>query len=367
MLTVLYQYIYLILVIFLTVFAMSKYNGMSNQRLENHNKANMGSLFVVVIFFILAIGFRPISSFFVDMANYNAEYYAFHYGSPFVFDWNAENYLFDNLFAWMGSLMMDIRLFFLLISIIYFGCAAIACIKIFPNDALLTFVVFLGALSTYSYGTNGIKAGAAASIFLLALAYRDSKVLSAFLLFVTLGCHHSMLAPIVAYVMATVYRKPHLYLCAWLGCLLLAAAHVTFFQTLFAGYTDEHGASYLAVDNPDKDVTGFRPDFVLYSAVPIFLGFYLMVKKRIKSDYFNFLWCVYTATNCVFLLCTYGSYINRIAYLSWLMYPIVLLYPFINISWSINQKKYLKQAVYYHLLFTVFMVFIYYVFFALHH
>ena len=367
MLLSLYQYIYLIIVILLTVSAMSQYNGMSNQGFENHNKANVGSLFVVVVFFILTIGFRPISSVFVDMANYNAEYYTLLYGNSFEYDWKADNFLFDNLFAWMGSLMLDIRLFFLLIAVIYFGCAAHACRKIFPNDALLAFVVFLGALSTFSYGTNGIKAGAAASILLLALAYREKKVHAIVFLMTSLGFHHSMLVPVVAYGMAYFYKKPKAYLWAWIVCLLLAAAHVTFFMSLFSGYTDEHGAEYLVVDSFEKDVTGFRPDFILYSAVPIFLGFYLMVKKRIKSDYFNFLWCVYTATNCVFLLCTYGSFINRIAYLSWLMYPIVLLYPFINISWSINQKKYLKQAVYYHLLFTVFMVFIYYGFFALHH
>ena len=169
-----------------------------------------------------------------------------------------------------------------------------------------------------------------------------------------------MLAPIVAYVMATFYKKPQSYLYAWIVCFLLAAAHITFFQTLFAGFTDEQGAGYLAVNRADKAVSGFRPDFILYSAVPVFLGYYLMTKKRVKSDSYIFLWCVYTATNCVFLLCTYGSYINRIAYLSWLMYPIVLLYPFVNVVWSPYQKKYLKNVVYYHLYFTLFMVFIYY-------
>jgi len=354
-----YQYIYLIFVILFTVYVMSQYSGMSYQKFVNHRNTNQGFLFVV-LFFIFVIGLRPVSGYFVDMANYNTYYYSINYGTPFEFDWNSDNYLFDNLMAWMGSLWLDIRLFYVFVSVIYFGCAAIAFKKIFPNDSLLAFVVFLGAFSTFSYGTNGIKAGAAASIFLLALAYRENKALSVFLLFVTLGCHHSMLAPIVAYVMATIYRKPKLYLYTWVVCLLLAAAHVTFFQSLFAGFTDEQGAGYLDVERIDKDVTGFRPDFILYSAVPVFLGYYLMTKKHIKSDYFNFIWCVYTATNCVFLLCTYGSYINRIAYLSWLMYPIVILYPFINISWSLIQKKYLKQAVYYHLGFTVFMVFIYY-------
>ena len=140
---------------------------------------------------------------------------------------------------------------------------------------------------------------------------------------------------------------------------MLAAAHITYFQSLFSGFTDEHGANYLTVDNQEKFVSGFRPDFIIYSAIPIFVGYYLIGKQKIKSPYYNFLWCVYTLTNSVFLLCTYGSFINRIAYLSWLMYPFVLLYPFVNAYWHERQHQYLRYAVYGHLGFTLFMVLIY--------
>lgn len=358
MLASIYHYIYHIIVIILTIFAMSSYKRWNPSR-NNSYKYNNGGLFIITIFFIFAIGLRPVSYSFIDMMAYS-DYYDAGLGSQFFFTFDTDNYLFDNIVPWFASNYIPLRWFYLLIAAIYFGGIALACKKIFPQDALLAFIVFLGAFSTFSYGTNGIKAGAAASIFLLALAYRENKVLSLFLLWVTLGFHHSMLAPIVAYVIALFYKNPKAYLIAWIVCLLLAAAHVTFFQSFFSGFTDEHGASYLTVDSYEKAVSGFRPDFILYSAVPVFLGYYLMTKKHIKSDYFNFLWCIYTATNCVFLLCTYGSFINRIAYLSWLMYPIVLLYPFINISWSQNQKKYLNYTVYFHLSFTVFMVFIYY-------
>ena len=354
-----YQYIYLVIVIILTISVISQYDGMDYKKYINHSNASISTLIVITLFFTIAIGLRPLSWVFVDMMNYYQDY-QLQYGAPFAFSLEYDNFIFDNILPLFASLRIPIEIFFLLISCIYFGCAAIACSKIFPRDALLAFVAFLGAFSTFSYGTNGIKAGAAASIFLLALASRKNKVLSIIFLFVSIGCHHSMLAPIVAYVMATYYRNPKLYLYAWIVCLLLAAAHITFFQSLFAGFTNEHGSEYLTTNRLDKNVTGFRPDFILYSAVPIFIGYYLMTKRRISSDYFSFLWCIYTATNCVFLLCTYGSYINRIAYLSWFMYPVVLFYPFINISWSRYQKKYLKQAVYYHLCFTLFMVFIYY-------
>lgn len=358
MLASLYNYLYHIIVIILTFSVMSSYKRWHPVNGVKHPNSNNTSLFITVFFFILAIGLRPISYVFVDMMAYYFDYESL-VGQPYDFTLETDNFLFDNILPWFAANGIPISLYYLLVATIYIGCIAIACKKIFPCDALLAFIVYLGAFSTFSYGTNGIKAGAAASVFLLALAYRKNIILAVFFLWVSLGFHHSMLAPIVAFVIALFYKKPKVYLIGWIACLLLAAAHVTYFQSLFSGFTDEHGASYLTGDTYTA-VSGFRPDFILYSAAPVFVGYYLMAKKHIQSDTYNFLWCVYTLTNCVFLLCTYASFINRIAYLSWLMYPIVLLYPFLNIVWSNNQRKYLKYAVYYHVGFTAFMIFIYY-------
>lgn len=355
-----YQTIYLIIVIILTFTVMSSYGRIG---VNSIRKSDNSKVLFLALFLIIAIGLRPVSGlYFVDMANYNS-YYNVIYGQPFVLSLEVDNFIFDNVFSWFASQMIPVEYFFLFIAAIYFGCVAWACVKIFLNDSLLAFIVYLGAFSTFSYGTNGIKAGAAASIFLLALAYRNNKPLAVFFLWASLGFHHSMLAPIVAYVVAYFYRQPKAYLWAWIICLLLAAAHVTLFMSLFVGYSSEHEAEYLTTNSYDKSVSGFRPDFILYSAVPIFLGYQFMRKRYVVSDYFNFIWCVYTATNCVFLLCTYGDFINRIAYLSWLMYPIVLLYPFVNTEWPNHpntSKRYLKYAVYGHLGFTAFMTFIYY-------
>ena len=358
----LYQYVYLIIVILLTYSAMSRYSLIVSSGLYNYDNSRRSSLFALTLLLIIVIGLRPVSWVFVDMWNYHKDY-QIKLGHSFSIDFDAENFLFDNILPWFASNRIPEELYFLFIAAIYFGCMAWACVKIFPRDAYLAFVVYLGAFSTFSFGTNGIKAGAAASIFLLSLAYRNNKPLAIFFLCASLGFHHSMLAPIVAYVMAYFYKKPKAYLWAWIVCFLMAAAHVTIFMSLFSGYTDEHGASYLAANAVEKNVSGFRPDFILYSAIPIFVGYNLIKKRYVISETFNFLWCIYTMTNCVFLLCTYGSYINRIAYLSWLMYPIVLLYPFVNTKWTNHPtvlNKYLKYAVYGHLGFTAFMTFIYY-------
>ncbi|MBQ6062963.1 MAG: EpsG family protein [Prevotella sp.] len=358
-----YHPFYLILITILTFAVMKDYVRWKYINYANHYYSKNNHAIFLAIFLIFFIGLRPVDEkYFVDMYMYDHSYYTMYFGERFWFNWDTENYLFDNFIAWMGSMKIEVEYFFLIMALIYFGCMLWACWKLFPKDSLLTFLMYLGAFSTFSFGTNGIKAGVAASLFLIALAYyKDNKIVAVLFLWLSLGFHHSMLAPVVAFVIAHFYKNPKAYLSAWFMCLLLAAVHVTFFMNLFSGFTDDHGASYLEEETEDviRNVSGFRPDFILYSAVPIIVGYLLISTKQITNKTYHFLWSVYTLTNCVFLLCTYGSFINRIAYLSWLMLPFVLLYPFTNIRWSNRQNQYLKYVVFGHLGFTLFMFFIY--------
>jgi len=358
----LYQTVYLLIVLSMTVLVMQRYAIVDFTEREDYPVFRNGIAWALTSFLVLFVGFRPLSGrYFVDMSAYAASYKALLWGRPFHFKWDTDNVIFDNLFALYGAQKIPIEYFFLLIACIYFVCMAVACRKLFPNDVLLSLLVYLGALSTFSYGTNGIKAGAAASIFLLALAYWENKWVSIPVLLVSIGFHHSMIVPVVAFLIAYFYRNPHVFIGGWLLCLFLAAIHVTGFMTFFSGFADEQGALYLdtKVKNAVLYVSGFRPDFILYSAIPIFIGYYYIRNKIIESDTYIFLWCTYTLTNCVFLLCTYGTFINRIAYLSWLMLPFVLIYPFLNADLGFYHNRYLKYAVYGHLGFTLFMAFYY--------
>lgn len=357
----LYQPIYLLIVTILTYITCQRYSvWYSDEEERNAAVSQPRYAGMLAIFMTFFIGLRPIRGHFVDMWNYKVDYMTFNYGKPFKFTWDTDNFLFDNLMSWLGSNRVDITYFFLFVAVIYFGLMFLACRKLFPNDTLLSFLVYLGALSTFSYGTNGIKAGAAASIFLLALAYRDVWWKAGIFLILSLGFHHSMAAPIAIFIIAYFVKERKYFLLIWIVALIMAALHITFFQEIFAGLTDEQGAGYLQVTDKIRAVSGFRPDFILYSAIPIFLGNYIMQKYEIESDEYDFLWNVYTLTNAIFLLCSYGSFINRIAYLSWLMYPFVLIYPFLKADLGYYQNRYLQYVVFGHLGFTLFMDFIYY-------
>lgn len=349
--------VYLFIVSIVTIITIALY--LRFMLLKKKDLSYPYTTFIILVFFILFIGTRPISGVFVDMKTYDVVY-NLHMGERFFFNWDTDNLIFDNLIRYSSAEYIPSEYFFFLMATIYFGFIYWACFKLFPNDILLSFITYLGAFSTFSYGTNGIKAGAAASIFLVALAYKDQKFVFIPVLLLCLGFHHSMIVPIVAFVIAYFVKKRKYYILFWWFSFFMAALHITFFQSLFSGFTDEHGAEYLMVTDQDqiRIVSGFRPDFILYSYIPIFLGDYYR-RNGLSTPTFEFLLNVYTLTNSVFLLCTYGSSINRIAYLSWLMLPFVLIYPFLNNTWGIRRNMQIVVIVSGHLLFTLFMKYLY--------
>lgn len=350
---------YLTLITLLTAIMASQYARYPNSRLSRKGGSSAPAL-VLTIAMTLWIGLRPISILFTDMVNY-LEMYRIHRYWTYFFDSNAENFLFDNIYAYMSYAGYDIYLFFLLIAAIYFGGMYIALKKLFPKDALYALIIYLGAFSTFSYGTNGIKAGAAASLFLCAIAYRRQTFACIVFLIVSLGFHHSMVMPIAAFVICWFYSNPKNYLTGWVICLIIAALHITVFQEFFGSMGDESAAGYLSTQNGFGNYyTGFRIDFVIYSAAPVFLGNWVVYSKGYRSRFYNFIYCTYTLTNAVWMLCMYASFTNRIAYLSWLMLPIVLIYPFFDYSFIPRQYKKLNIVAWCHIGFTLAMQIVYY-------
>lgn len=352
-----YQTIYLTIVTLMTLVAYSQYQSRNGLREFKYSTTDaIGG--AVVLSMVLFIGFRPVSGrYFVDMANYVMHYTALFEGEMFNFGWNTENKLFDNLFAWWGSEWLGYTSFFVFIAAIYFGASYLGIRKLFPNHRLTAYLVFLAALSTFSYGTNGIKAGAAASLFILAMGYRENLKVCIPLVLLSWGFHHSMIMVVAGFVLTLFVKNPKYYFAGWVLCFLMAAAHVTAFQQLFSDFTTEHGAEYLLGDGSDDGTKGgFRIDFILYSAMPVLVGYYAVFKKRLNlSPLYKDLLNLYLCLNGVWMLCMYASFTNRIAYLSWFLYPIVLIYPFLQEQCGKSRYKTFAYVMLAHLGFTLFM------------
>ena len=355
----LYEYIYLVLLILFSFPIINSYKQKDGQ-IEYNYPSNTTLEVIVVLLLILAIGLRPQSKLFVDMRAY-VGWYNHNLGDYWEFSWDTDNKVFDNLLLFWASARLGIANFFVLIAAIYFGCSYIGIKRLFPTHTIPVYLVFLAAFSTFSYATNGIKAGAAASIFIMALSYMDKKWFSLILVLISLGFHHSMQLPVAAVILTMLYKNPKWYFYGWFLCLIMSMLHITYFQELFGGMTDEQGAGYLMITE-DTTAGGirFRPDFILYSAIPAWIGYQFEMKRKLTNKIYSTLLHFYLCTNGVWMLCMYASFNNRIAYLSWFVYPIVLVYPFLYVDDRPIRYRIFSKAMKYHLYFTLFMAFVYY-------
>lgn len=352
-----YRTIYLVLVTLMTIVVYGQYQGRNGLREFKHSTTDVIGI-ALVLFMVLFIGFRPVHGiYFQDMINYVTYYLYLYEGEPFHFNWNTDNLLFDNLFAWWGSERLGYTSFFVFMATINFGAAYLGIRKLFPNHRLTAYIVFLAANSTFAFATNGVKAGAASSLFIFAMGYREKFAVCIPLMLISWGFHHSMVMVVSAFVITLFVKNPKYYFYGWVFCFLMAAAHITTFQNLFSGFTTEHGADYLLTEGSQHGGKGgFRIDFILYSAMPVLVGWYAVFKKKMQlSKRYKNLLNLYLCLNGIWMLCMYANFTNRIAYLSWFLYPIVLIYPFLQEQWGKARYKTFGLVMLGHLGFTLFM------------
>ena len=352
-----YHPIYLIIITILSIYCIVKNDERnSNNTIETYNEPQIPSI-VLCVFMMLFIGTRPISKrYFVDMGDVANLWFWWSQGDVYSFRWSYENKIYDNIRAFMATYNMPVEYFFLLISIIYFGCMYISCKKLFPKDTLFSFVVYLTAFSTFSYGVNGFKAGSAASLFLVAIAYYENYKIMIPMILLSWGFHHSMVMVVGSFICVYFFKKTKYYFIIWAIAFIIAVFHIDFFQMIFAKLADERGAGYLQGQIHGK---GFRLDFIAYSFIPILIGYYAIFKLNINSEKYKILLNLYLLTNSIWMLCMYAEFTNRIAYLSWFLHPWVMIYPFLNEKITKNQYSIVNYIACGHLFFTLFLNIIY--------
>ena len=349
-----YQPVYLLAVVMMTGWLMREYAG-EGERLKYRLDLRCQSwqLIGAVAILSLFLGFRPLTPDFGDSMFYVRVYEEFK-GGVFCFRWTRTNVFYDNLLHVVICYEWGMKSLYFTISAFYFIFIAVACRKLFPRDYFYAFVVYLGAFSTYTYCVNGFKAGAAAAAFLCALAYWRKWWILIPCLVLSFGWHHSMVMPGCVFVVCLFFHRPKFFFVVWVLCVVFSVFGLQEIQHFLVDYTDEQGVKYLTNWKNGIDM-GFRPDFIIYSAIPILLGFYVKVYRGYESRTYDFLLSTYMAINSVWLLVMYSSCTNRIAYLSWLMFPIVLVYPFFDKGFTTRQFDKLNLVALGQLAFTVLM------------
>lgn len=372
------------------IFTFFNYSG-SNNCDKLLSKNSMAPALIMICVYIIIIGLRPVNYRFGDTVNYAATYAR---TLPIFgeIDYHKE-WLFALFRTWCRSMGFSVNVYFLIIEIGYLGLMFWAYKKALWENAWLAMLFGLSAFSVFTYGVNGIRNGLACSIVTLAIVFaaKDKNYfVTAVMCFLALGIHKSTLLPTAAMVAALFFiKKPKIALVFWLVSVplsLVAGGPISnFFMSL--GF-DDRAEAYMSGDNAkygNFSNTGFRWDFLLYSAMPVWLIWYVQKcidKKResigggktleeeesgvygagILADaqsmrVFNVISIVYLLTNAFWVMVIKAAFSNRFAYLSWFIYPLVLAYGVIRLHIWEDQDKKAGLILMAHMGFTMIMYF----------
>ena len=234
------------------------------------------------------------------------------------------------VYVWVCGQFMSYQAWFWLTAAIYVTNYARACFRMVGENAAVMFLLVLVSFGFTSYATNTLRAGLAASFFMLAVTYYHEPKKMLALLLTTIGIHFSMVIPTSMLIISYYLDKTKLFLFVWLAFIALSFVLGSTFESFFASFTAADRASgYLgATSNVYK--TGFRWDFLLFSSFPIIAGYYYKYKLNFDARFYNLLLNTYILTNAIWTLVIRVPFTDRFAYLSWFMMPFVFIFPLLR-------------------------------------
>lgn len=180
-----------------------------------------------------------------------------------------------------------------------------------------------------AYGTNTLRAGLAIALLLLGITYYDKKVPLAVCLALSLSLHMSMIIPISMFLVSKFFPKTRLFFILWIISIPVSFLAGDFFNTLFASFSDDSRTHYL-MDDSETYKVGFRIDFILYSLLPLAIGYYYIFKRGFRSALYRNIYNTYVLTNIFWILVIRANFSDRFAYLSWFLIPVILAYPILR-------------------------------------
>lgn len=327
--TYVHVHYYIVLVLTMVLF----FSLISKKDINKYNPKMSATLGIIyVIFLTFYIGIRPESYVFVDMLTYVHTFKGIQQG--WEFEVISRDALFQSLTAFCAK-TMDSTGYFTTIAIIYVLPCYLASRKLFGSYWYIGFLMLVGAFSFWSYGTNGLRNGLATSVFLYALSFKNMipKIL---LMLVATQFHKSIFMPFGAYIITLFFNNSQVLLRFWILSIPLSLIAGSAFESIFAsvgfadigdrmqGYTVETVSQEIAYN------TGFRWDFLLYSASGIYAGWYYLEKLKFQDKTYKTIFNIYLIANAFWILVIRAPFSNRFAYLSWFLLPVVLIYPLLK-------------------------------------
>ena len=265
-------------------------------------------------------------------------------------DWSTE-WLFDNWMFFFKDHGLEIQYFYLSVSLVYFGTMLVSCYKLAKNNTWIALLFCLVSYSCYSYSTNGVRNGLACNLVMLGIVYLTEtdwkKYISLFFFVIAYGIHHSSALPAVAALTATfVIREPRYAIRFWLASIFISLIAGNTIGGIFEnlGFDDRLSGYFQEQEDAETmsqfSQTGFRFDFLLYSAMPVLMAWYVTVKRNFRDRTFNIIANTYILANAFWVMVIRAAFSNRFAFLSWFIYPLVIAYPLLRMNiWKDQDRK----------------------------
>lgn len=357
----LYYPIYIYTVLLLCIMkAADIYRKTDNQLLRGEKYGWNKVLFIgiVIIFFL---GTRPTNThLFGDTINYITYYNAGVAGGA------EKEILWEWMWETFRSLGYPFESFMFLVECIYILPTIWACKRLSKENSYLIWLFVISSFSFYSFGVNGIRNGAACSLVILAITYFNGnirqKILSVLISLVAFNIHHTSALPIGCMLLSYYAIKDVRWgIVFWAISILISLFLGNQAAIAFTGLGfDDRLDSYILQSSNAKSMqlfssVGFRWDFLLYSAMPIWLGWYVVVKRKIFNKQYLLILNTYILANAFWVMVITAAYSNRFAYLSWFLYPIVIAYPLIKFRIWKNQGQATALILIGHVAFTFLM------------
>lgn len=324
---------------------------------QTSKKEAITSIFSCIIISLVFCYF--VSTPIVDFSNWGDDHsvYAaqFYYSNSINFYENSE-FLFGILCYIIRCFSDDYVIFFFVTSILYCLCHILASKNYSKNNGtFVLFITFISSLFFVSYGVNTIRSGLAMSLLILAFSfYKRNNFLYVLLAICAINIHVSVALTLVSFIVAIIIKKPKMCFTIWLISIILSVLMGSYFEEIFANMIeDDRTNTYLLVD-ADQTIynVGFRWDFVIYSMIPIIVGYYFIYKKKFTDNIYNILYCTYLLANTFWILVIRANFTDRFAYLSWALMPIILIYPLINGNLYKHQNYAISLVVFLNVAFT---------------
>lgn len=343
-----YHTFYLILFALLVSFQSLKLSETNNRLLYQTSNPGYGKALILSIFLIIFFGSRdPNSIFFADTMGYASRYNIIkEFGKNSVWysiiSSQSSEIIWSKILLLFAQAKLGVSIWFTFISCVYILSILFSLKKFFPNHIYLSTVFAFLNFGFYGGAVNGIRSGMALSLILLALSLiigKQRKLIGAFILMlIAFEIHTSVVLPIIC-ILVSIYfiKKPKLSIVIWcisiLGSLFLGNFFTSFFSSL--GFDDrlssymDYGQELSTMDNISTKI-GFRWDFLIFSAVPIIWGWWIIKKKGLNDKAYNIIFNTYVLANSFWVLVIRAAFSNRFAALSWFLYFLVLIYPLLK-------------------------------------